>query len=140
MADGERVHAAGAVVHRASPATGELEVLLVHRPKYDDWTFPKGKLDPGETFEHAAVREVEEEAGVRGVLGPELPSTSYVDHRGRPKLVRWWAIDLAGADGHAAQDNEVDEIRWLTVEAAREQLTYERDHALLDALGATLDR
>ena len=134
----EPVRAAGGVVHRDGP-TGALEVLLVHRPKYDDWTFPKGKLDAGESFEAAAVREVEEEAGIRCVLGAELPSTSYVDHRGRPKVVRWWAMDLAGADGHAAPDNEVDEIRWLPVDAARAALSYAHDVPLLDALAATLD-
>ena len=135
----ERVKAAGGVVHRDGPDTGALEVLLVHRPKYDDWTFPKGKLDPGESFEDAAVREVEEEAGVRCVLGVELPSTTYVDTRGRPKIVRWWAMDLADAGGYAGPDNEVDEIRWLPVDAARAQLSYDRDRPLLDALVAALD-
>ena len=133
----DEVRAAGAVVHRG----GEdgTEVLLVHRPKYDDWTFPKGKLDPGETFESAAVREVEEEAGIRGVLGPELPSTRYIDTRGRPKVVRWWAMALAEADGVPAANNEVDEIRWLPIDAARQRLTHDRDHVLLDALADALD-
>jgi 8-oxo-dGTP pyrophosphatase MutT (NUDIX family) len=133
----DEVRAAGAVVHR--DGDGGIEVLLVHRPKYDDWTFPKGKLDPGETFEDAAVREVEEEAGIRGTLGPELPSTRYIDTRGRPKVVRWWGMALAEAGGVAAANNEVDEIRWLSIDAARRQLTHDRDHVLLDALTAALD-
>jgi 8-oxo-dGTP diphosphatase len=136
MAD-ELVRAAGGVVHRDD--RGRTEVLLVHRPKYDDWTFPKGKLDPGETFEDAAVREVEEEAGIRGVLGPELVSTRYVDTRGRPKVVRWWAMALADAGGHVAADNEIDEVVWLSIDDARERLSYDRDHALLDSLTDALD-
>jgi 8-oxo-dGTP diphosphatase len=133
MAD---VHAAGGVVHRSRD--GVVEVLLVHRPKYDDWTFPKGKLDAGETFEDAAVREVEEEAGLRGTLGAELPSTHYVDSRGRSKVVRWWAMDHAAASGDAAADNEVDEVVWLPVDDARARLSYDRDVPLLDALVVVL--
>jgi 8-oxo-dGTP diphosphatase len=133
----DEVRAAGAVVHR--DGDDGVEVLLVHRPTYDDWTFPKGKLDPGETFEDAAVREVEEEAGIRGALGLELPSTHYVDTHGRPKVVRWWAMALADAGSVPAPNNEVDEIRWLTIDAARRQLTHDRDHVLLDALAAVLD-
>jgi 8-oxo-dGTP diphosphatase len=131
------VLAAGGVVHRVHE--GDVEVLLVHRPKYDDWTFPKGKLDPGETFEAAAVREVEEEAGVRCVLGPPLPPTHYTDTRGRSKQVRWWAMDLAAASGAAGADNEVDEIVWLAIDEARRRLSYERDLPLLDALVDVLD-
>jgi 8-oxo-dGTP diphosphatase len=120
-------------------ASGDAEVLVVHRPKYDDWTFPKGKLDPGETFEAAAVREVEEEAGVRCVLGPPLPPTHYTDTRGRSKQVRWWAMDLAAASGAAGADNEVDEIVWLAIDEARRRLSYDRDLPLLDALVDVLD-
>ncbi|MGH8964667.1 MAG: NUDIX hydrolase, partial [Actinomycetes bacterium] len=79
---------AGAVVSRKG-GNGR-EVLLVHRPKYDDWSFPKGKLDPGETFAEAALREVEEEVGLRCRLGHELPPTRYTDNKGRAKLVRYW--------------------------------------------------
>lgn len=138
MGDVVEVRAAGGVVHRRGP-DGVVEVLLVHRPRYDDWTFPKGKLDRGETFEDAAVREVEEEAGVRCVIGPALPSTHYVDSRGRSKVVRWWAMDLADATGEAGAHNEVDEIVWLSAGAARARLSYDRDHPLLDALAAVLD-
>ncbi len=85
--------AAGAVLWRRTH--GSTEVALVHRPKYDDWSFPKGKLDPGETHEQAAIREVEEETACRGELGTELVSTSYVDAKGRPKTVRYWSMQLA---------------------------------------------
>src|ERR671928_144108 len=85
------VFAAGSIVWRRSG--GGVEVALVHRPQYDDWTLPKGKLDPGEGFEEAAVREVEEETGIRCRLGRELPSTSYFDSKGRPKRVRYWLME-----------------------------------------------
>ena len=125
------VEAAGGVVWRRSPA-GELEVLLVHRPRYDDWTVPKGKLDAGEDHARAALREVEEETGLRCKLGGELPSTSYVDRKGRPKRVRYWAMTPAG--GEFTPSDEVDEVRWLPLDAAAAQLTYPRDRAVLDAL------
>ena len=97
------------------------EVLLVHRPRYDDWTLPKGKLDPGETFEQAALREVEEETGVRCRLGRELPDVHY-DNKDRPKLVRYWLMEVEGR-GFEPND-EVDEVRWLCEDA--ELLTYDR--------------
>ena len=125
------VEAAGGVVWRRSPA-GELEVLLVHRPRYDDWTVPKGKLGAGEDHAAAALREVEEETGLRGTLGEELPSTSYIDRKGRPKRVRYWAMTPAG--GEFTPTDEVDEVRWVPVDAAVEQLSYLRDRAVLDAL------
>ena len=127
------VQAAGGVVWRRAPG-GEVEVLLVHRPRYDDWTVPKGKLDPGEDHAAAALREVEEETGLRCVLGPELPSTSYVDRRGRPKQVRYWA--MTPVDGRFTPGPEVDEVRWLPLAEARALLTYPRDRSVLDALGA----
>ena len=83
------VEAAGGVVLRGEPGAG-VEVLVVHRPKYDDWSLPKGKLEPGETDEAAAVREVEEETGWRCALGEELPAVRYTDRNGRPKHVRYW--------------------------------------------------
>ncbi len=87
------VHAAGGVVWR--PGDDGDEVLLVHRSRYDDWTIPKGKLDPGETWEQAAVREVFEETAVVPVLGAELASIAYDDQKGRPKQVRYWAMAVA---------------------------------------------
>ena len=125
------VQAAGGVVWRRT-AAGDLEVLLVHRPRYDDWTVPKGKLDAGEAHADAALREVAEETGLRCTLGTELPSTSYRDRKGRPKHVRYWAVTPV-AGGFTPTD-EVDEIRWLPLDEARDRLSYERDKPVLDAL------
>jgi 8-oxo-dGTP diphosphatase len=104
-------------------------VAVVHRPKYDDWTWPKGKLDPGESFEEAAVREVEEETGLVCELGEELESTTYVDGKGREKLVRYWEMTPVG--GEFEPNDEVDEIRWVTPEEARQLLSYERDRGVV---------
>ena len=109
-----------------------LEVLVVHRDRYDDWTFPKGKCDADERDEACALREVEEETGLRWRLGDELPSTSYMDARGRPKRVRYWRLEVVG--GELAFDHEVDDARWLTPSEAEALLTYERDLAVLGAL------
>ena len=90
----KRVEAAGGVVVRTGAGP---EVAVVHRPRYDDWSLPKGKLDPGESFEDAALREVEEETGVRCRLRGALEPSSYRDHKGREKLVRWFLMEpLAG--------------------------------------------
>ena len=126
------VRAAGGVVVRDTGA-GE-HVLLVHRSKYDDWTFPKGKAERDETDEACALREVEEETTLRCRLTRPLPSTRYVDARGRPKVVRWWVMEPLGDPDAAAASNEVDEVRWLPPEEARALLTYGRDHDLLDAV------
>jgi 8-oxo-dGTP pyrophosphatase MutT (NUDIX family) len=124
------VRAAGGVPVRELP--GGIEVLLVHRPHYDDWTFPKGKCEPGESDEACALREVAEETGLVCVLEDELPSTSYRDSRGRPKRVRYWRLRVVG--GSLAFDHEVGSGRWLTPMEAEELLTYERDVAVLRAL------
>jgi len=124
---GKVVLAAGGVVVRSGS-----QVLLVHRPKYGDWTFPKGKAEPDESAEDCALREVEEETGFRCQLEAELPSTRYRDSRGRRKIVRWWRMSVAG--GEFEPNREVDEIRWLSPEEAAGLLSYERDVALLDAL------
>ncbi len=121
------VRAAGGVVVRGAGA--HASVILVHRPAYDDWTFPKGKADPGESDEACAVREVEEETGLRCALVHELGPTSYVDARGRPKRVRYWLMEVVG--GTLRFEHEVDEARWLTVDDAASLLTYERDIELL---------
>ena len=125
------VEAAGGVVWRRS-AEGVIQILLVHRPRYDDWTVPKGKLDAGETHAGAALREVEEETGLRCTLGRELASTSYRDRRGRPKRVRYWAMTPVG--GRFTPTDEVDEVRWLPVEEAKALLSYPRDREVLAAL------
>ncbi len=133
-APGEQmVRAAGGAVWRWV-GNGILEVILVHRPRYDDWSLPKGKVDPGETDEEAAIREVREEASVEARLGPELPTTTYLDRSGKRKRVRYWAMT---ASGDPAGDNEVDEAVWVPLEEARARLTYPRDVVVLDALGGT---
>ncbi len=127
------VHAAGGVPWRRSNG-GELEVLLVHRPGYDDWTFPKGKVKSGETDEQAALREVEEETGLRCELGGELLGSAYRDRKLRSKTVRYWAMRPVAGD--AAGQNEVDEVAWLSRDRAASRLSYERDRSVL----ASLDR
>lgn len=128
------MQAAGGVVSRAGEG-GAHEVLLVHRPKYRDWTLPKGKLEPGESHEQAALREVEEETGLVCELGRELGSTSYRDGKDRPKVVRYWAMrPLRGA---FSPHREVDEIRWASVEQAKELLTHDHDRGVLDAFAAS---
>jgi 8-oxo-dGTP diphosphatase len=122
----EEVQAAGGVVVRDG------RVAVVHRPKYEDWTLPKGKLDPGEDFEEAALREVEEETGLRCELGRELPSTHYRDSKDRPKVVRYW--EMTPVAGEFVPNSEVDELRWLEPDEAAELLTYDRDREVLAAL------
>jgi 8-oxo-dGTP diphosphatase len=128
MADAE-VLAAGGVVVR-----DDGRIAVIHRPRYDDWSLPKGKLDPGESFEDGAVREVLEETGVRGRITGELASTSYADRKGREKLVRWYRMELDGDPSDFAPNDEVDELRWLTPGEAGALLTYERDRALVQTL------
>ena len=116
---------------RAAP--GGVEVLVVHRSSYGDWTFPKGKCEPGETDEACALREVAEETGLVCELGDELPSTSYADSRGRPKRVRYWRLRVVG--GALSFEHEVDGARWVSPAEAEELLTYARDLQVLGALG-----
>jgi 8-oxo-dGTP diphosphatase len=130
------VLAAGGAVWRRTEQAG-VEVILVHRPRYDDWSLPKGKVDPGETDEEAALREVEEETTVRAELGPELRSTTYLDRSGKTKRVRYWAMTVRA--GSPARANEVDKAVWLPLSEAEAQLTYERDRVVLDDLRAYLD-
>ena len=125
------VRAAGGVVLRRS-RSGTLETVLVHRPAYDDWTFPKGKLLRGETEEEAAVREVEEETGLRCQLGREVGTTSYRDPQGRQKTARYW--EMAPIEGELSATNEVDETRWVPLEDAADLLTHARDRELLERL------
>ncbi len=126
-----QVRAAGGLVCRRV-GDEPTEILIVHRPAYDDWSFPKGKLEPGESDEEAAAREVEEETGLRCRLERELPETRYVDARGRAKTVRYWLMTPVG--GQLAADNEIDEVRFVPIAEAFATLTYERDRELLAVL------
>jgi 8-oxo-dGTP diphosphatase len=125
----EVVRAAGGVVVRDGDGTPE--VVLVHRPKYDDWTLPKGKAEDGESDEECALREVEEETGLRCELVEELDSSSYVDASGRPKLVRYWLMLPVG--GRLRSRREVDEARWVPIDEAGTELTYDRDVRILQS-------
>ncbi len=124
--DAVTVRAAGGLVVR------EGKVLLVHRPKYDDWTFPKGKCNSGESDEACALREVEEETGLRCELLEEIGETSYRDSRGRPKIVRYWRMRAVA--GEFMPQDEVDEIRWEAPEPAARLLSWGRDLPLLEQL------
>jgi 8-oxo-dGTP pyrophosphatase MutT (NUDIX family) len=126
------VRAAGGVIVRAGRA-GEPELLLVHRPRYDDWTLPKGKAEPGESDEECALREVEEETGLVCELGPEVAVSEYEDASGRPKRVRYFR--MTPHDGaEAAPQNEIDDLRWLTRERALGTLSYGRDREIVERL------
>jgi 8-oxo-dGTP diphosphatase len=127
------VRAAGGVVWR--PA-GSIELLLVHRPRYDDWSLPKGKRDPGETDEQCAVREVLEEAACACRLGVELLPNRYVDRKGRDKVVRWWTMTVAWERAFVPND-EVDERRWLSTPDALALASYDDDRERIAAALAT---
>jgi len=122
----DEIHAAGGVVVRDG------RIAVVHRPRYDDWSLPKGKLEAGESFEEAARREVEEETGLRVRLEDELASTHYLS-KGRPKTVRYWRMVVVDDPGQEP-DDEVDELRWLTPEEAVRVLSYEHDAKLVRSL------
>jgi 8-oxo-dGTP diphosphatase len=128
----ELVQAAGGLLIRRQD--GKLEIALVHRPIHQDWSYPKGKLDDGETFEDAARREVFEETGFVCRLLRFIGHTEYLDRKGRPKVVAYWVMSLEA--GAFEPNEEVDELRWLDIAAAGLQLTYERDRDLLAAMSA----
>ncbi|MGW3512701.1 NUDIX hydrolase [Streptomyces sp. NPDC000994] len=129
------VLAAGCVLWRRSPLDGTLQVCLVHRPKYDDWSHPKGKLKRGEDPLAGAVREVAEETGYVAVPGVELSTVAYMAG-GRPKQVRYWAAEAVA--GRFTPNKEVDRVLWLSPAEARNRLTQFRDRALADELPAAL--
>ncbi|MEO7837163.1 MAG: NUDIX hydrolase [Acidimicrobiales bacterium] len=131
-----RVRAGGGVVWRRGD-DGRVEVLLVHRPGYDDWSLPKGKAARGESDEDCARREVEEETGLSCELGVHLADVEYVDRRGRPKLARYWAMRPLG--GRFVPSHEVDEVRWLALADAVVLLSYRRDERVLHALGNAIN-
>lgn len=125
------VRAAGGIVYRWR-SDGEPEVAVVHRPRYDDWTLPKGKLEEGESVEAAAVREVREETGIEVRLGPVVGETEYRDRHDRRKAVTYYA--MAPVSGAFAPNDEVDELRWATVHEALRLLSHDRDREMLAAV------
>ena len=128
LTDVNVVKAAGGIVCREG-SSGETEIVVVHRPAYDDWTLPKGKVDPDETPEECALREVKEETGFRCELGRPVGCTAYVDRRGRNKLACYWVMEVIS--GRFRPGGEVDRMAWLPVADAVKRLTYERDKALI---------
>jgi len=126
----ELVRAAGGLVVRAG--VDGTEVLLVHRPRYDDWSFPKGKQDPGETDEETALREVAEETGLACTLGEQLGEIRYRDHKGRPKVVRYWLMTPIDGGAPFEPDDEVDRLHWCPPDEAATLLSYAHDRALLE--------
>ena len=126
MSGPEILAAGGVVVDDAG------RVAVVHRPRHGDWSLPKGKLDPGEDFAAAALREVQEECGLRCALERELPTSRY-RVGGRPKRVRWWRMRVLEDLGMDGTDDEVDELRWATPDEARALLSYAPDRELVDA-------
>ena len=120
------IRACGGVIERDG------RVVAVHRQKYDDWSLPKGKAHPGESDEECALREIEEETGLRVTLGEELATTMHLDAQRRPKRTRWWR--MTPVSGEFTPSDEIDGLLWLTPEEARRLLTYPRDIELVDSL------
>src|SRR5262245_2614075 len=135
MGKGKEIVGAGGGLVWSRTGSGDVEVVLAHRPAYDDWWYPKGKLESGESEEAAALREVEEETGLQCRLGPELGTTEYRDGRNRRKTVRYWQMRAVG--GSLAAANEVDDVRWVPLEEAPHLLSYDRDRDLLAAFEPT---
>jgi 8-oxo-dGTP diphosphatase len=124
------VRAAGGIVLRHTPKEG-WQVLIVHRPRYDDWSLPKGKADDGERDEDTALREVEEETGLRCTLGAPAGRTRYRDSKGRDKVVHYWLMEPESTESSFVPNDEVDEVRWCSVAEATARLTYQHDRKLL---------
>ncbi len=129
--DDEIIRAAGCLVYRES--NGRLEVLVVHRPRYDDWDLPKGKREDGESDLECAIRETKEESGFGGEIENELSPDHYLV-RGRDKVVRWWVMRCT--DGAFEFNTEVDEIRWLEPAEAQAMLSYGHARSLIDEWAA----
>lgn len=130
---GDVVRAAGGIPVRRS-IDGWREIAVVHRPARADWTFPKGKVEPGEDFEECALREVLEETGLVCRLGTFIGHTEYRDRKDRPKVVAYWVMEPVG--GEFVPNEEVDEVRWVDLGTAEGLLSYERDRELLIVLAA----
>ena len=128
VADVSVIRAAGGIVCRRG-RDGETEIAVIHRPAYDDWTLPKGKIEPDETAEECALREVREETGLRCELLRPLGCTAYIDRRGRDKVACYWVMEVKG--GRFRPGIEVDKLLWLEVDDAVKRMTYERDKTLL---------
>ena len=126
------VQAAGGLVVRRRD--GHLQIVVVHRPVQQDWSFPKGKLEAGETLDVAALREVREETGMTCELVRFIGHTEYVDRKGRQKTVAYWV--MAATEGSFSPNEEVDELRWLHLDEAGRLLSYQRDHELVAVLMA----
>ena len=126
--DAAEVKAAGGVVWRRAGDT--IAIAIAHRPRYDDWSLPKGKLDAGESWEDGALREVEEETGIRCRLGEELEPVNYEDRKGRDKVVRYWLMEPED-DTDFVPNDEVDQLRWLAPEDAVALLSYPHDKELV---------
>ena len=129
------VKAAGGLVWRRAGDT--IAIAIAHRPRYDDWSLPKGKLDKGESWEDGALREVEEETGMRCRLGEELEPASYHDRKGRDKVVRYWLMEPAD-DTDFVPNDEVDQLRWLAPPEALELLSYPHDRELVQSAAERL--
>jgi phosphohistidine phosphatase SixA/8-oxo-dGTP pyrophosphatase MutT (NUDIX family) len=125
----ESIWAAGGVVAKRN-AKGKARYLIVHRPRYDDWSLPKGKLDKGETFLEAAEREVEEETGIEVHKPRPIGSVGYLTQAGNPKVVRWWLSTIK--KGAFTPNKEVDRIKWVSHKKATTKLTYRNDREVLD--------
>lgn len=127
---GKQVRAAGGLVVRVGRKGPE--IAIVHRPRYDDWSLPKGKLEGDESFKAGALREVEEETGFTCELGKELSPVRYRDRKGRRKIVRYW--QMRPLEGGFEVNDEVDELRWVAPAAAGELLDFDHDRRLVAEL------
>jgi 8-oxo-dGTP diphosphatase len=125
------IRAAGGIPFRFV-AAGRVEVACVYREARGDWTFPKGKLDPDETFEHCAIREVWEETGLYCQIERFIGTTNYTHRKGKPKIVAYYLLSVIGGEGLFQPNDEVDELRWVPLEHVRDRLTWERDQELFD--------
>jgi phosphohistidine phosphatase SixA/8-oxo-dGTP pyrophosphatase MutT (NUDIX family) len=125
----ESIWAAGCVLARTRD-DGRAEYLIVHRPRYDDWSFPKGKLDKGETFLEGGLREVKEETGFTGTNPRPIGSVGYLTKAGNPKVVRWWLADVK--KGSFKPNKEVDKVKWVTLKKGLKKLAYRNDREVLD--------
>ncbi|WP_298210296.1 NUDIX hydrolase [Ferrimicrobium sp.] len=130
------VLAAGGAIYRPT-LSGGYEVVLVHRPRYDDWSWPKGKCEPGESLPECAIREVEEETGILTTVGPMLCVLSYRDQQQRVKRVTYYALHIAIISPHE-RDDEVDQLIWIDIDAVDQKLTVAGDTQVTAALRAYL--